>query len=54
MKHNQGRLVFDPTLQEIDDILFDDQNRVIYQWQDFYLEAVYPLPHGMPEELGRA
>ena len=31
MKQNWGRLVFYPTLQEIDDRLFDDQNKVIDQ-----------------------
>jgi len=54
MKYNVGRLGFDPTLQEIDDRLFDDQNKVIDQWRDFYPEAIDPLPHGMPEALGKS
>ena len=36
IKHNRGRLGFDSTLQYIDDKLFDDQNKVIYQWRYFY------------------
>ena len=51
MKHNQGRLVFDTTLQEIDDRFFDDQNTMIDHWRDFYMEAIYPFPHGIPEAL---
>ena len=35
MKHNRGRLGFDLTLSDIDDRLFDDQNKVIDQWRDF-------------------
>ena len=54
MIHNNGRLGFHPTLQDIDDILFDDQNKVIYQRRDFYLEDIDPLPHGMPEALGKS
>ena len=51
MKHNQGRLVFDTTLQEIGDRFFDDQNKVLDQSRDFYLEAVDQFPHDMPEAL---
>ena len=29
LKHNWGRLGFDPTLQQIDDRFFNDQNKVI-------------------------
>ena len=54
MKHNQGRLGFDPTLQEIDDRLFDDKNKVIDHWRDFYLEAIDLVTHGMPEALGKS
>ena len=53
MKHNWGRLVFDPTLQDIDDIFFDYQNKVIDQWRDFYTEAIDPLSHDNPEALGK-
>ena len=52
MKHNRGRLGFYPTLQDIDDRFFDDQNKEIDQWRFFYPEAIDPLPHGMPEALG--
>ena len=45
MKHNWGRLLFDPTFQYIDDRYFDDQNNVVDQWRDFYLEDIDPLPH---------
>ena len=54
MKHNWGHLVFDPKLQDIDDRFFDDQNMVIDQWRYFYTEAIDPLPHGMPEALGKS
>ena len=29
MKHNQGRLGFDPMIKEIGDIFFDDKKKVI-------------------------
>ena len=51
MKHNQGRLVFDTTLQDIDDRFFDAQNTMIDHWRDCYMEAIYPFPHGIPEVL---
>ena len=53
MKYNQGRLRFDPTLQDIDDRFFDDQNKMIDQWRGFYPEAIEPLPHVIPEALGK-
>ena len=46
-------MVFDTTLHEIDDILFDDQNKVIDQCRYFYPESIDPLPHGMLEALGK-
>ena len=33
LKHYRGRLGFDPTLQEIDDRFFNDQNKVIDHWR---------------------
>ena len=33
IKHNQDCLLFDPLLQDIDDRLFDDENKVIDQWR---------------------
>ena len=54
MKHNRDRLGLDPTLQDIDDRFFDDQNMVIDQWRYFYTEAIDPLPHGIPEALGNS
>ena len=52
MIHNRGCLVFDPTLQDIDDRFFGDQNKVIDKWRDFYPEAIDPFPYCMPEALG--
>ena len=54
MKYDHGRLGFDPTLQEIDDIFFNNQNKVIDQRREFYPEAIDPLPHGMSEALGES
>ena len=48
IKHNQGCFGFDPTLQEINDRFFDDQNKVIGQFMDFYPEAIDLIPHSMP------
>ena len=53
-KHNRGCLQFDPTLQEIDDILFYDKNKVIDQWMSFYTEVIDPLPYFVPEALGKS
>ena len=54
MKHNQGRLGFDPMIKEIGDIFFDDKKKVIDKWREFYLEAIDPFPHGMLEALGES
>ena len=54
MKQNWGRLGYDPTLQDIDDRFFDNQNKLIDHWRDFYPEAIYMLPHGVPEALGKS
>ena len=54
MKHNSGRLGFDHTLQEIYDIFFDDKKKVIESWREFYPEAIDPLPHSIPEALGKS
>ena len=51
MNLNPGRLGFDPTLQEIDNKLFEDQSKVMYKWREFYLEAIEKLPHGVTETL---
>ena len=45
---------FHPTLQDIDDILFDDLKKGIDQWRDFYPETIDLFPHGMPEALGKS
>ena len=45
---------FDPTLQEIDDRFFNDQNKVIDHWREFYPEAIDLWPHGIPELLGHS
>ena len=47
-------MVFDPTLQEIDDRFFDDKKNVIDQWRGFYTEDIDPLPHGIPEALDKS
>ena len=52
IKLNPGIVVFDPKYQDIDDILSEDQSKVIYQWRYFYPEAIDSLPRGMPEPLG--
>ena len=54
MKYNRGILVFDPTLQDIDDRLFDYQNKLIDQWREFYPEDVDLLPHITTEALGKS
>ena len=54
MKQNQGHLGFDPTLQDFYYRLFDDQNKVIYQWRDFYPEYIDLFPYDMPEALSKS
>ena len=51
MNLNPGRLRFDPIFQEIDNRLFEDHSKVMYQWREFYLEAIKKFPHGMTETL---
>jgi len=48
-QYNRSCLVFDPTHPE-----FDDSRFVKADWQEFYPDAVDPLPHNMPEPRGRA
>ena len=54
MKQNLGCLGYDPTLQDIYDRFFDNQNKLIDHWRGFYPEAIYMLPHGVPEALGKS
>ena len=49
IKLNPGIVVFDPTYQDIDDRLFEDRSKVMYQWRYFYPDGINQLPHGMPE-----
>ena len=53
MNFNPGRAGFDPTYQDINGILFKDQSKVIDQWREFFPKSMDPLPHGMPEPLGK-
>ena len=48
MKFNPGRVVFDPTYQDIDERLFEKQSKLMDQWRDFSPEVVNPLPHCIP------
>jgi len=48
-KHIESKIVFDPALPEVDELVFVDGG----DWKDFYGNKEEELPPGMPEPLGR-
>ena len=52
IKFNSGRVALDLTYQEIDNILFEDQSKVMDQWREIYPEAIGPFTHGISEPSG--
>ena len=40
-------VIFYLTCQDINDRLFEDQSKLMYQWRNFYPEAIDPLPHSI-------
>ena len=53
MKLNPGIVVVHPTYQDIEDRLFEDRSKVMYQWRYFYPDGINPLHHDMTEPFDK-